>query len=110
MKNGARNAGIPYKMMRKTKLKEMYFVRYAHHILVLCKTRSNAIKIKFAIQSWFQTRLKLGSNVIDVHLKNSKRANILFLGFQTKMIIRRKKFIIKSRVERDSSFIRLRRD
>ena len=99
-KNGARNAGIPYKMMRKTKLKEMYFVRYAHHILVLCKTRSNAIKIKFAVQSWFQTRLKLGSNVIDMHLKNSKRTNILFLGFQTKMIIRRKKFVIKSRVEK----------
>lgn len=99
-KNGAKNAGIPYKMMRKTGLKEMYFVRYAHHILVLCKTRSNAIKIKFAIQSWFQKRLKFGSNVINMHLKNSKRTNILFLGFRTKMIGRSKKFIIKSRVEK----------
>ncbi len=43
------NKGHGYRAMRKTKLKEMYIVRYADDFRIFCRTKTVAEKTKIAI-------------------------------------------------------------
>ncbi len=40
--NGSTNKGNGYRAMRKTKLKEMYIVRYADDFRIFCRTKTEA--------------------------------------------------------------------
>ena len=57
-RNRHRNLGNECKALRKTKLKEMYIVRYADDFKIFCRTRQDAIKIKMAVKGWLSHRLK----------------------------------------------------
>ena len=48
-----------YKAMRKTKLKEMYIIRYADDFRIFCRTKTEAELIKIAVTQKLQERLKL---------------------------------------------------
>ena len=45
--------GSKVQALKKSSLKECYIVRYANDFKVLCRTRSQAIKINFAIKGFF---------------------------------------------------------
>ncbi|MCI9456454.1 MAG: group II intron reverse transcriptase/maturase, partial [Oscillospiraceae bacterium] len=48
-----------YMAMKKTRLKEMFIVRYADDFRIFCRTKADAGKTKIAITQWLSERLKL---------------------------------------------------
>ena len=57
--NGSTHKGSGYKAMRKTRLKEMYIVRYADDFRIFCRTKTTAELTKIAVTQKLQERLKL---------------------------------------------------
>lgn len=96
-------SGIPcksnaYKEMKKTKLKEMYMVRYADDFRVFCRYKESAEKAKIAITQWIEQRLKLEVSQEKTRIVNVRKRYSDFLGFKIKMIPRRKKLVVKSHI------------
>ena len=94
-RNGHRNLGNEYKALRKTKLKEMYIVRYADDFKIFCRTRQDAIKIKMAVKGW---RSKLQVSEEKTSITNLKRNYSEFLGFKLKMQTKGKKQVINAQM------------
>lgn len=85
-----------YKRMRKSKLKEMYLVRYADDFKIFCRNKNDAIKTFEAIKQWLKERLSLEINeekskIIDIRKESSE-----FLGFKMRAYKKKKKWIITS--------------
>ena len=97
-RNGHRNLGNEYKVLRKTKLKEMYIVRYADDFKIFCRTRQDAIKIKMAVKGWLSHRLKLQVSEEKTSITNLKRNYSEFLGFKFKMQTKGKKQVINAQM------------
>lgn len=97
-RNGHRNLGNEYKALRKTKLKEMYIVRYADDFKIFCRTRQDAIKIKMAVTDWISHRLKLQVSEEKTSITNLKRNYSEFLGFKFKMQTKGKKQVINAQM------------
>ena len=87
-----------YKEMKKTKLKEMYMVRYADDLEFLVATKKVAEKTKIAITQWIEQRLKLEVSQEKTRIVNVRKRYSDFLGFKIKMIPRRKKLVVKSHI------------
>ena len=94
-----------YTAMRKTKLKEMYIVRYADDFRIFCRTKTAAQKTKIAITQWLKERLKLEVNADKTRVVNVKRRYSEFLGFKIKVQTKGKKKIVKSHIS-DKQFKR----
>lgn len=99
--------GHAYELMRKTKLKELRFVRYAHEIKIITTNYNNAQLIGYGIVSWIKCRLHLNANFTIIKLQ---QRNLYFNGFMLKAInmgLRHKqkkmipKFIIKTKLTQD---------
>lgn len=87
-----------YRHMRKSRLKEIYLVRYADDFKIFCKKKSDATKIYHATQQWLKERLSLDispekSQVIDIRKHSSE-----FLGLSFKAFKKKKKWIIQSHI------------
>lgn len=95
---GLPNNGHGYRAMRKTKLKEMYLVRYADDFRIFCRTKTQAEKIKIAVTKWIEERLKLEISKDKTRVVNVKRQYSNFLGFKIKVHSKRKNQVVKSRV------------
>nr|WP_290100594.1 reverse transcriptase domain-containing protein [uncultured Muribaculum sp.] len=87
-----------YKALRKTKLKEMYIVRYADDVKVFCRTRRDAVKIKMATTDWINHRLKLQISEEKTSITNLKKHYSKFLGFKFKMRTKGKRQVIKTQM------------
>jgi hypothetical protein len=74
-----------YQALKKTKLKEAYIVRYADDFKILCRTRSQAIKIKIAVEKFLKERLQLECSEEKTKVINLKKNWSEFLGFQIKV-------------------------
>ena len=104
-------AGCPirstvYAAMRKTKLKEMYIIRYADDFRIFCRTYEQAKNAKIAITKWLEDRLKLEISQEKTKIVNVKKRYTEFLGFKLKVYIRGEKFTVKSHVK-DSQLQRI---
>ena len=95
---GLLNNGHGYIAMRKTKLKEMYLVRYADDFRIFCRTKTQAEKVKIAVAKWIEERLKLEISQDKTRVVNVKRQYSNFLGFKIKVHSKHKKQVVKSRV------------
>lgn len=95
-KKGVENLGKGYQVMRKTGLKEMYIVRYADDFRILCRTRSDAVRIKAAVIQWLSDRLKLEVSQEKTRIVNVKRHYSEFLGFKFKLKPKAGKLVVKS--------------
>lgn len=84
-KNGQRILSNEYKVLRKTKLKEMYIVRYADDFRIFCKTRKEAQIIMMAVSMWLKERLKLDVSTEKTRIVNLKKSYSEFLGFKLKL-------------------------
>ena len=94
-KNGTKNG---YRAMRKTKLKEMYMVRYADDFRIFCRTKTTAEKTKIAITQWLFERLKLEVSQEKTKVVNIKRRYSEFLGFKIKVHSKGGKQVVKSHI------------
>ncbi len=85
-----------YRAMKKSKLKEIFIVRYADDFKILCRKKDDANKIFEALKQWLKERLSLEiseekSQVIDIRKTHSD-----FLGIKLKAYKKDKKWIIQS--------------
>lgn len=96
--NGSENYGAGYRGMRKTKLKEMYVVRYADDFRVFCKTKAVAERTKVAITKWLQERLKLEVSPEKTRVVNAKKKYTEFLGFKIKLLKKGNKQVVRSHI------------
>jgi len=70
-----------YNALKQSKLKHCYIVRYADDFKILCRTRSQAIKMYYAVKDFLQTRLKLEISEEKSKVVNLKKNSSEFLGF-----------------------------
>lgn len=78
--------GSKVNALKKSKLKECYIVRYADDFKVLCRTRSQAIKMNYAIKDFLKTRLHLETSEEKSKVINLKKNSSEFLGFSFRVI------------------------
>ena len=82
--------GSKYQTLKKrSNLKECYIVRYADDFKVVCRTRTQAIKMNYAIKDFLKTRLHLETSEEKSKVMNLKKNSSEFLGFSIK--VQRKK-------------------
>lgn len=80
-----------YKALKQTKLKHCYIVRYADDFKILCRTRSQAINMHYAVKDFLQTRLRLEISEEKSKVVNLKKNSSEFLGFRLKAHLKRTK-------------------
>ena len=98
-KNNIPNKGHAYCAMRKrTKLKEMYLVRYNDNILIFVKSSKQIDNIKIAISKWFNKRLKYQLSLNDIYAINTTKKYFEFLGFKIRTIFKRNKYVVESHI------------
>lgn len=73
-----------YNALKQTKLKHCYIVRYADDFKILCRTRSQAIKMYYAVKDFLKTRLHLDISEEKSKVVNLKKNSSEFLGFRLK--------------------------
>src|SRR3954447_1633956 len=78
--------GIRYQALKKSGLKECFIVRYADDFKVLCRTRSQAIKMNYAIKDFLKTRLHLETSEEKSKVINLKKNSSEFLGFSFRAV------------------------
>jgi len=94
--NGTANKGNVYGALRKSRLKEMYIVRYADDFKIFCRKRSDADKTFIAVKQWLKDRLSLEISEEKSKVVNLKRHYSEFLGFKLKAAEKGGKFIARS--------------
>lgn len=75
-----------YQALKKTNLKECFIVRYADDFKILCRTRSQAIKMNYAVKDFLKTRLHLETSDEKSQVMNLKKNSSEFLGFSIKAV------------------------
>ena len=108
-KKGNVNRGGAYKAMRRTKLKEMYIVRYADDFRIFCRTMEDAERTKIAVTQWLEERLKLEVSQEKTRIVNAERHYSEFLGFKMKVHPKKHKKVVVSHVA-DKNFAHKKRD
>jgi len=73
--------GSKVRELKKSNLKECYIVRYADDFKVLCRTRSQAIRMNYAIKDFLNIRLHLETSDEKSKVINLKKNSSEFLGF-----------------------------
>ncbi len=104
-KNGTPDKSYTVKVLRQTKLKECYIVRYADDFKIFCKKYSDAVKIFEGTKKWLWERLGLEINLEKSKIVNLKRHYSEFLGFKLKVHIKGKmkngqpKFVVEAHIK-----------
>ncbi|WML45422.1 reverse transcriptase domain-containing protein [Neobacillus sp. PS3-40] len=78
--------GSKYQFLKKTALKECFIVRYADDLKVMCRTRSHAIKMNYALKDFLKNRLHLETSEEKSKVINLKKNSSEFLGFSIKAV------------------------
>lgn len=106
--NGGINKGNIYAPLRKTKLKEVFIVRYADDFKLFCRNKHDADKIFIATKKWLKDRLGLDISTEKSKVINLKRQYSTFLGFKLKVHKKGKKkngqpkYVVKSHITEKS--------
>jgi RNA-directed DNA polymerase len=98
-----KNNGSKYQALKKSGLNECFIVRYTDDFKVLCRTRSQAIKMNYAIRNFLRTRLHLEISAEKSKVINLKNNSSEFLGFSIKAVKKGKTrfgFVAKSNMSR----------
>lgn len=95
-KEGHQDRGSIYRALKRSNLKEMYIVRYADDFKIFCRKRDDANKAYFAIKQWLAERLKLEISEEKSKVVSLKRHYSEFLGFELKVVQKRKKWVVRS--------------
>lgn len=95
---GSSNYCSKIKSLKKSRLKEMYIVRYADDFKILTKDAKSAQKIFIAVSKWLKERLGLDINKEKSKVINLRKNYSNFLGFKIKAVKKRKSYVINSRI------------
>lgn len=87
-----------YRALRKTKLKEIFIVRYADDFKLICKNYKTAKKIFHATTRWLNERLKLEISQEKSKIINLRKNYSEYLGFKMKVRDKNKKKVVKSSI------------
>jgi hypothetical protein len=74
-----------YEAMRKTKLKDVWIVRFADDFKLLCKDYKTAQRIFKATKMWLKERLGLDISPEKSKITNLRKNHSVFLGFKLKV-------------------------
>ena len=96
--NGSKDLGHAYRAMKTTGLKEMYIVRYADDFRILCRTKSEAERIRIAVSKWLWERLRLEVSPEKTRIVNVKKKYSEVLGFKIKVHPKGRKWTVESHV------------
>lgn len=91
-----------YRVLRKSKMKEIYIVRYADDFKIFCKNYEMAKKIYIATKNWLSERLQLEIITEKSKIVNLNKNYSEFLGFRMKLMKKNKGKVIKSRMSEKS--------
>lgn len=91
-----------YRALRKSKMKEIYIVRYADDFKIFCKNYEMAKKIYIATKNWLSERLQLEISTEKSKIVNLNKNYSEFLGFRMKLMKKNKGKVIKSRMSEKS--------
>ncbi|MCC0672205.1 group II intron reverse transcriptase/maturase [Clostridioides difficile] len=94
--SGVVNKAHKFSAIRKTKLKEVFFVRYADDFKIFCKNYNDAIKMYHATEDFLNTRLKLEISPEKSKVTNLKQEKSEFLGFEITTNLKGDKRIVVS--------------
>ncbi len=94
--NGTISRDDAHRALKKSRLKEMYIVRYADDFKIFCRKRSDADKIFIAVKKWLKERLKLEISEEKSKVVNLKKRYSEFLGFKLKAVRKGGKFVVRS--------------
>ena len=83
-KNSYQSHSGRYNALKQSKLKHCYIVRYADDFKILCRTRSQATKLYYAVKDFLQIRLRLEISDEKSKVVNLKKNSSEFLGFRLK--------------------------
>lgn len=97
-RNGSVHRSYRYTVQRKTKLKEIYIVRYADDFKLFCSDYNSAKKIHHATKTWLKERLHLEISEEKSKIVNLKKDYSEFLGIKMKLKDKNGKKIVKSNV------------
>lgn len=93
-----------YSAMKKTKLKEVFIVRYADDFKIVCRNYVVATKIFKAVEKWLKERLKLDISKEKSKIVNLRKKYSDFLGIRVKVVKRPKSkhgYVAQSRMSVD---------
>lgn len=98
-----------YLNMRKTRLKEVYLIRYADDIRIFCRTYQEAERIKIALIQWLETRLKATVSQEKTRIINLRRRYMELLGFKIKLYQKGNGWKVKSHIS-DRKFEQIQKE
>lgn len=95
-KQGTEVKSHTYRALRKSRLKEMYIVRYADDFKLFCPNYKSAERAYYAVIKWLKDRLKLEINTEKSKIVNLKNHYSEFLGFRLKVKRKGMKYTVSS--------------
>lgn len=87
-----------YSTLKKTKLKELFFVRYADDFKIFCRDPKTAFKMLEGTKKWLMDRLGLEISEEKSKVVNLRKNYSDFLGIRMKVVPKGKKHVVKSRM------------
>ena len=87
-----------YEALRKSNLKEFFFVRYADDFKILCRDYKTAKKIFIAVKEWLWERLGLEISPEKSKITNVRKKKTDFLGFALYVTKKGRKYVSKSNI------------
>jgi len=90
--------GNQQQALKKTNLKEFFFVRYADDFKVFCRDYETAQKVFIAVKEWLKIRLKLDISPEKSKITNLRKNYTVFLGIKMKAIKKKSKYVCYSRM------------
>ena len=95
-KQGTEVKSHTYRALRRSRLKEMYIVRYADDFKIFCRSHADALMAFEATKLWLKDRLGLDISPEKSAVINLKQRNSEFLGFKMKVYPKGKKYVVCS--------------
>ena len=87
-----------YRLMRHTRLKEMYIVRYADDFRIFCRNKDSAERTLIAVSGWLKERLRLEVSPEKTRVVNLNKRYSEFLGIRMRLNRKGNKMVVQSRV------------
>ena len=101
-KNGTVTNTNRFRILKESRLKEMYIVRYADYFKIFCRKRSDADKIFTAVKNWLKERLKLDISEEKSRDVNLNKKSSEYLRNELKAVSKGKKYVIQSHMSEKS--------
>jgi len=87
-----------YSAIKKSKLKEIWIVRYADDFKIFCRDWKTAQKAFLATKNWLKKRLDLNISPDKSKITNLRRNHTEFLGFKLMVKPKKNKLVCQSRM------------